>query len=65
MPKGLANTIANQWFDKKPQNKLFIGAFLAVDPQGSPAEAKQVWEDAAKAGADAAPLLALLNSVLK
>ena len=65
MPKGLAKVIADNWFDKKPQNKLFIGAFLAVDPNGSIEEAKKYWTEAGQQGADAAPLLALIGPVLK
>lgn len=63
MPANVALTIAARWFDKNPKNKLFIGAFYASE--GSLADAKKMWDEAAKAGVDAKPLLPLLSKELK
>jgi hypothetical protein len=52
--------LAERWFDKGAANKLCLGAFQAVDPQGSKADARMWWEQAASGGAPAADLMPLL-----
>jgi hypothetical protein len=60
LPAGLAVAIANRWFDDRPDNKVYVGAFYFVDPRTDVAEAKRLWEEAAGAGVDVKRLLALL-----
>ena len=53
LPPGLALAIADNWFDaSRPVNRVFRGAFLAVEPNYEVDEARAVWEKAAKAGVD-------------
>jgi hypothetical protein len=61
LPAGLAVAIARRWFDEKPENKIYVGAFYFVDPRTDRAEAKRLWEEASSAGVDAKRLLALLR----
>lgn len=63
LPAGLAVAIANRWFDDRPDNKVYVGAFYFVDPRTDVAEAKRLWEEAAGAGVDVKRLLALLPIV--
>ena len=60
LPARLAVAIAQNWFDDRPDNKLYLGAFHFVGPPIDVAEAKRLWEEAAGAGVDADRLLALL-----
>jgi hypothetical protein len=62
LPSGLAVGLALRWLDpKKPENKVFVGAFYLVDPKTGPEQAKQAWEEAAAAGVDVKNLLPLLQ----
>ncbi len=63
LPNGLAIALAERWLDpKKPENKVFIGAFYAVDPKTDRDDAKRIWNEAAAAGVDAVnDLLPLLE----
>jgi hypothetical protein len=61
LPAGLAVAIAKRWFDDRPVNKVYLGAFYFVDPRTGIAEAKRLWEEAASAGVDVKRLLALLS----
>jgi hypothetical protein len=63
MPGGLAVALADRWLDpNKPENKIFIGSFYAVNPKSDPDDAKRLWTEASAAGvADGAFLLPLLN----
>ena len=63
LPNGLAIALAERWLDpKKPENKVFIGAFYAVDPKTDHDDAKRIWNEAATAGVDAVnDLLPLLE----
>jgi hypothetical protein len=65
LPAGLAMAIAKRWFDERPDNKVFLGAFLFVDPRTDVADAKRMWEEAASAGIDVKHLLALLPFAAK
>jgi hypothetical protein len=63
LPSGLAVGLALRWLDpKKPENKVFVGAFYLVDPKTGPEQAKQAWDEAAAAGVDVKNLLPLLQS---
>ncbi len=61
MPASLAMTLAQRWFDQSAANKLCMGAFQAVDPQGDKGEARRLWEQATSSGASAADLMPLLS----
>lgn len=65
MPSGFAIALANGFLDaSKPENKIFVGAFCAVDPKyvENRDEAKRLWNEASAAGvSDGAYLLPLLN----
>jgi hypothetical protein len=65
LPAGLAIAIAKRWFDDRPDNKVYLGAFYFVDPRVDVAEAKRLWEEAASAGIDVKGLLALLPIAAK
>jgi hypothetical protein len=53
--------LAERWFDKRAANKLYLGAFQAVDADGSLHEARRLWEEATRGGASAADLMPLLE----
>ena len=62
LPADLAVALASRWFDAKvPANKLFLGAFHAVDPKGDIDQARRLWQEATREGASAEHLLPLLN----
>ncbi len=62
MPPGLAVALAKDQFDpKQPTNKVFMGAFMLVEPTGGVEEAKRFWDEAALAGVDTRFLVPLLN----
>ncbi len=62
MPGGIAFMLADRWYDKNnPANKIYLGAFHAVDPSGNPEEARRLWEAATKSGASAADLMPILD----
>lgn len=62
MPASLVRLIADRWFTKgDPQNKVFIGAFLAVDPEGDPAEARRLWQEAIAARVPVRNLMPVLD----
>jgi hypothetical protein len=52
IPPSLVTVLADRWFAKKPSSKVFLGAFLAVDPKGDRQRARQLWEEASRAGVD-------------
>lgn len=66
LPMGLARTLASTWFDNNAAStKVFTGAFLFVEPNGDPAEVRQLWTSAKQEGVNVDPLLKLLEDNLK
>jgi hypothetical protein len=62
MPVELALLLAERWFQKGvAANKLYLGAFLAVEPKGDKRQARRYWEEATRDGASAEDLLPLLD----
>jgi hypothetical protein len=61
MPAGIAFMLAERWYDKRPANKIYLGAFQLVDPSGDVAEARRLWEEATKSGASADIVMPLLD----
>lgn len=65
MPPKLALTLAGLVLkDDAAQNKVFFGAFLALDAKGDRKLARQYWDDAAAAGIDVKRLLPELDAPL-
>jgi hypothetical protein len=62
MPGPWALAVAEHRFDNSPPNKLLLGAFLAVDPQGDRSQARKIWEKAQRDEPTAGELLKLLAS---
>jgi hypothetical protein len=62
MPHELALLLAERWFDRAvPANKIYLGAFLAVEPKADKRQARRLWEEATQGGADAGELIPLLD----
>ncbi len=61
IPAGIVLAIVMQWFDENPANDLYIGAYHLAKPEPDPERAREHWEQALAAGADASGLLPLLD----
>ncbi|MGO8745177.1 MAG: hypothetical protein ACLQNE_04230 [Thermoguttaceae bacterium] len=62
MPGVLVVTLARESLDPKAvSSKILLGTYLAMDSQGNRAEARRLWEAAAKQGEDVKDLLAELG----
>ena len=61
IPAGIVLAIVMQWFDANPANDLYIGAYHLAKPEPDPEKAREHWEQALAAGADASGLLPLLD----
>jgi hypothetical protein len=61
IPSGIALAIVTTWFDERPDNHLFLGAYHATKPEPELAKARDHWERAEKGGINAEPLLRLLD----
>ncbi|MGQ9914516.1 MAG: hypothetical protein ACUVQQ_09245 [Thermogutta sp.] len=61
MPAALVRAIVEQRFRKGRDTQVLLGAFLAVDPKGTPAEALRLWQAAQSAGTDVSLLIQALD----
>lgn len=61
LPSNLLMAILKKWFDDNPANNLYLGAYHLTRPEPDLATAERLWSTAAVRGADAAPLLPLLD----
>lgn len=61
IPAGIAMAIVTTWFDERPDNHLFLGAYHATKPEPDLAKARDHWERAEKGGINAEPLFRLLD----
>ena len=61
IPSGITMAIVTTWFDERPDNHLFLGAYHATKPEPDLAKARDHWERAEKGGISAEPLLRLLD----
>ena len=61
IPAGIVLAIVNDWFDARPENQLFLGAYHLSKPECDPQAARANWELGQAAGADASQLLPLLD----
>ena len=64
IPAGIAMAIVTTWFDERPDNHLFLGAYHATKPETDLAKARDHWERAEQGGINAEPLLRLLDDPL-
>lgn len=64
IPGGILMAIVTGWFDDKPANDLYIGAYHATKEEPDLAKARTAWEKAERRGADASLLLPLLEDPL-
>ncbi len=63
MPTALIRAVVEQRFQKGSDTQILLGAFLAVDPKGDPAEARRLWQAAQNSGADVGLLMEVLDYV--
>ena len=65
IPLDIVMAIVEDWFDEKPANHLFLGAYYATKPDIDIQRAKKHWQIAQKGGfgvdEDASMLLEILN----
>ncbi len=61
IPAGITFAIVSAWFDARPDNQLFLGAWHATKPEPDADKARACWERAEKGGLSAEPLLRLLD----
>ena len=61
IPAGIVLAIVMQWFDKNPANDLYLGAYHLSKSEPDPKRAREHWEKAEAAGADASGLMPLLD----
>jgi hypothetical protein len=62
MPPKVALTLASRVLKADaPQNKVFTGAFLAMDAKGDRTMAREAWDDARRGGIDVSALLGELD----
>jgi hypothetical protein len=64
LPTAVARGIAERWLSKDdPNTRMFLAAFMAVDPKGDMAKAKELLSLAAAAGADTGDLAAEFDAI--
>lgn len=61
LPHLMLLALAEKWFSDAPSSKVFLGAYLAVDPSGDPARARKLWQAASEQGIDMASLMPELD----
>lgn len=61
IPAGIVLAIVMQWFDENPANDLYLGAYHLAKPESDRQRAREHWERAEAAGADASVLMPLLD----
>jgi hypothetical protein len=52
MPSALVRALASSGFGDDPATKAIVGTYYLVDPDGDPARASQLWQEAAQGGID-------------
>lgn len=63
LPTSLVMAIVDRYFGKDQGSRAIIGTFLAIDPSGDHALARQYWQEAAVAGIDSDRLLRELDGL--
>lgn len=64
IPAGIVLAIVTEWFDDRPANNLFLGAWHATKPEPDLQRARGHFEAAEAGGINAEPLLRLLDDPL-
>lgn len=64
IPGKLLLAILKKWFDRKPANQLYLGAYHATKPEPDLEKAREAWLLAERSGADASELLPLLDDAV-
>jgi hypothetical protein len=64
IPAGMVLSIVTVWYDARPENDLYLGAYHATKAEPDLTKARAVWERAAGGGADPGELLPLLEDPL-
>jgi hypothetical protein len=64
IPAGVLTHIVREWFDERPENHLFMGAYFATKPEPDLANARSEWMKAKAGGVDVSDLLPLLDDPL-
>jgi len=64
IPGNILIAIIEDWFDDNPANNLYLGAYWLTNPEPNLDNARSLWQEAARRGADAASLLSLLDDPL-
>lgn len=62
MPSSLTRALADARLADDPATKVLVGTYLAVDPDGDLARARQLWEQAAEGGVDTSELIPELDN---
>jgi hypothetical protein len=52
IPPGIALTAAEKWFDGRPESKVMIGAFKAVNRTSKLRDARRLWKEAEASGVE-------------
>ena len=55
--------IGEQWLEDTPTSRIFVGAFMAVEPKFGPKKAREEWEAALQGGAEVEELIPILNEL--
>ncbi len=63
MPPGLARLIGERWLEKTPTSRIFVGAFMAVEPAYGLEKAREQWQQAREGGADVDELMPILDEL--
>lgn len=61
IPAAVLTHILREWFDDRPSNRLFIGAYFASKPEPDIAKARAEWGTAQAGGVDVSRLMPLLD----
>jgi hypothetical protein len=64
IPGNILIAIIEGWFTNDSANNLYLGAYWLTNPEPNLDNARSMWQEAARRGADAAPLLSLLDDPL-
>ena len=57
IPAGIAVRAFEKWSDDRPENKVLLGAFKAVNASSKPDDARRLWQEAKGAGVEGIDVL--------
>lgn len=64
IPAAVITHIVRKWFDERPENHLFLGAYFATKPEPDRENARAEWMTAKKGGVDVSSVLPILEDPL-